>query len=262
MLPLEKRFLSDKDAARLYRQHPEVKNSFEKYCPTCLTEKTYVDINGNTTNCDCKGQLNLHKQYLNSGIGVLYQRYSWDDYKGDPKLKGTSDVYLAQSDKMVGSGLGIIANGTYGVGKTFGLTMLCKSLLREGFSVFTTTFTAMIEMFTDGWTSREDKEIFQEKMSMSQVLLLDDLGKEMRNKSTLAESTFDHVLRSRVQNGRPTFITTNMDNDEMHRGYGGAVMSLLDETSITISVSGEDFRKKAGSRKIQEVLAGKVRPIV
>ena len=44
------------------------------------------------------------------------------------------------------------------------------------------------------------------------VILLDDVGKELRGtRIALAETTFDEILRQRVQAGRATFITTNMD---------------------------------------------------
>ena len=120
----------------------------------------------------------------------------------------------------------------------------------------------MISMFTEGWKSQESQRLFQQKVEMSHILLLDDLGKEMKKKTNLSEATFDSVLRTRVQSGRPTFITTNMSEEEMTSGYGGAIMSLLKETSIDQEVSGEDFRIKAGKRSLMEALSGNIRPIV
>lgn len=144
---------------------------------------------------------------------------------------------------------------------TFGVTMLLKDLIKQGYKCYSTTFASMIEMFTAGWKSTADQRYFQEKIVFSDVLLLDDLGRELRTKNRLSESTFDDVLRRRVQDGRPTFITTNMTLVEMNEGYGAAVLSLLSEKSILHQVTGDDFRPKANRRMVREVQDGESRPI-
>src|SRR5690606_15714375 len=107
----------------------------------------------------------------------------------------------------------------------------------------------------------EDQATFQRRVKQSQVLLLDDIGKEMKTKTNLAESSFDDVLRSRVLVGRSILITSNMSVEEMGEGYGAAIFSLLKETSIVHEFSGEDFRTKANKRLLSETLSEEVRPI-
>lgn len=260
-LPLDKRFLSDEDAHRLYQQHPDLRPDPDEYCPTCNKEGTYR-WQGVEHKCDCRQQLQYHKHYLNAGIGVLYQRLSWDDYEGDPELRRTVDAYLKNHQRMISSGVSIILTGDYGVGKTLAMNLLLKSLLHEGYSCFATTFAGMMEMFTAGWASKEDKALFQQRVVMSQVLLLDDLGREYKTKTNLSETTFDFLLRTRVQHGRPTFITTNMSEDQLRQGYGSAVISLLSENAILQEVKGKDFRQRARSRTFDEVRSGNIRPIV
>lgn len=261
MLNLRLRFLSDKDAERLYKKFPELKSSPDKFCPTCLTDGSYM-WQGKEVKCDCTYQLQLYKHYLNSGIGVLYQRQSWDDFDGDPKLRALMKSYADNAPRMISRGINILLLGEFGVGKTMAMNLLLKELLHQGYSVFATTFTSMIEMFTAGWTSSDDKHLFQERMIMSQVLLIDDIGREMKTKTNLSESTFDYILRSRVQMGRPTFITSNMTESSIKQGYGSAVFSLLGENCLIQTVKGTDFRKKAGQRTLKEVYSGEVRPII
>jgi DNA replication protein DnaC len=143
-------------------------------------------------------------------------------------------------------------------------TLLLKNMVRLGYRCYSTTFSSMISMFTSGWKTVEDQRFFQKKVKQSQVLLLDDIGKEFRTKTNLAESTFDDVLRSRVQNGFPTFVTTNMNLQEIKHGYGSAALSLLREASITHEFDGslKDFRPQAFSRNMQEIHAGEIRPII
>jgi DNA replication protein DnaC len=260
---LGNRFLTDEESEELYAQYPDLVGDPERYCPTCLKKNgcTYI-WKGQTYDCDCYIQLQLHKHYLKSGIGVLYQRYSWDDFVGSPSLRQICDSYIEAHEQLVNRGIGIILSGSFGTGKTMAMNLLLKDLVHAGYSCFGTTFTGMVEMFTSGWRSASDQRRFEQKIVNSKILLLDDLGKEFRTKTNLAESTFDSVLRRRVQDGKPTLLTTNMLLAEMETGYGAAIFSLLREVSITEEVTGEDFRPRAAQRTLSEITSGETRPIV
>lgn len=254
------RFLSPDDARRLYTEHPNIDPDPDNYCPTCQKSGEYL-WQGEFRKCECDVQLQLHKHYLVAGIGVLYQRLTWDDYQGDPVALEIVRKYLEGHTNMVGRGTGFILSGTYGTGKTLLMTLLLKELVKLGYSGYATTFASMIEMFTAGWRSPEDQRHFQRKIMQSEVLLLDDLGREMKTKTKLSETTFDDVLRSRVQGGRPTLITTNMDHGQLSSGYGGAILSLLSEVCIRYEMVGLDFRPQSAERSQEEFLRGEVRPI-
>lgn len=252
-------YLSERDAERLYLQNPNLRKGYEDFCPTCNTKKVY-HWKGEDHECDCELQLQLYKHYLSSGIGVNYQRLSWDDYQ-DQSVRDQLSAYYDQRELFANRGIGLLFTGSYGTGKTLASTLLLKDLVKSGYSCFSTTFASMVEMFTSGWRSSEDQRYFQEKFVHSEVLLLDDLGRELKTKNRLAETTFDDVLRRRVQDGRPTFLTTNMDYEELNDGYGGAILSLLKEVSITQEFSGDDFRPISSQRALDEIRAGEIRPI-
>ena len=206
--------------------------------------------------------LSLHKHYLHAGIGIVYQRLSWDDFEGSDSLRTMAEAYLKKASGYVNNGVSIILYGDLGVGKTMALTLLLKDLVKAGYDCYSTTFTSMIDMFTAGWKSREDQKLYQRRVTQSQILLLDDLGKEMKTSTKLSESTFDSLLRTRVQNARPIFLTTNMTLEDMKAGYGNAVFSLMQENAIMLSVAGDDFRPKARQRSLAELSRGETRPIV
>ena len=154
-------------------------------------------------------------------------------------------------------------SGSFGTGKTMLANLVLKELVKDGLVCFATTFSQTVEMFTAGWTDKADKTYFQQKFINSQVLLLDDVGKELRGtRIALAETTFDAILRQRVQAGRSTFITTNMTPDDLEDGYGAAILSLVREKSLDLPFEGTDFRTAAHNREVAEVLAGEVRPVV
>ena len=262
MNDIRTRYLSDTAAERLYRNHPSLGRSHERYCPTCDKKGTYL-WRGRQWDCDCEYQLQLHKHYLDAGIGVTYQRLDWDDYAGPTKVLDGVVKYLDKRADFLRQGMGLYFLGPFGTGKTMLANLVLKELIKDGLTCWATTFSQTVEMFTAGWSDKADQRYFQAKFINSEVLLLDDVGKELRGtRINLAETTFDAILRQRVQAGRTTFITTNMNPADLEDGYGAAILSLIREKSLELLFSGDDFRVAARERGVDEVLAGEVRPIV
>ena len=253
------RYLEDWEAERLYARHPKLGASPDEYCPTCHKKGIYR-YQGKDWPCDCVEQLQLHKHYLAAGIGVRYQRLDWDDLKDEVVFQKVGEY--ANDPDYLEKGIGLILTGEFGTGKTLAANLCLKEFIRNyGYSCFATTFSEMIELYTAGWYSEDDKTYFNRKVIESQVLLLDDIGREMRRKTRLSETTFDNVLRTRVQQGRATILTTNMDLDELGKGYGGAVLSMLSECSTAIECRGDDYRKTAKAALMAEAAAKEIRPI-
>ena len=266
MSDIRYRVLPDADNSRLERKEPGFGKGYEKWCPTCSKKGKYIwrDVE---VECDCEHQVALFKWYSSSGIGANYQRLDWDDYVVDTPskaaLKGGVTKYLDNAQEFLRQGMGLYLSGDIGVGKTMLLNLVLKDLVKAGYSCFATTFAQMIEMYTAGWTDKEEKQWFQRKFLNSQFLLLDDVGKERDTKIALNETTFDAILRQRVTDGRPTFISTNPTADAMEERYGKAILSLVREQSLEELVTGVDYRPKANKRRIEEVLLkGWTRPIV
>ncbi len=251
------RILSDDEADRLYRLYPKLGKDYRKFCPTCQKKGTYL-WQGVERICDCQTQLQLHKHYLAAGIGVTYQRLGWDD------LQNEADKAWAQSyvnRNLVDRGIGLLLTGLYGVGKTLVANLVLKDLVKAGYHCYATTFASMIEFYTAGWKDDNEKKYFAKKVVNSDILLLDDLGRELRRSTKLSEATFDDVLRTRVQGGRATLITTNMLPDELGQGYGRGALSLIGEVSLEREFEGSDFRRKAAARLLDESLSRETRPV-
>lgn len=254
-LDLRTRFISDDVSDFLSEKIPQYDKICKRGCPTC-------DGPNNADNCgDCANQLQLYKHYLASGIGVAYQRLSWDDYHGYPGVLESSMAYLSKHKNMVKAGIGMLFHGEYGTGKTLISVLMAKELVKLGYSVYFATFSQMVDEFTRGWGNVEDKIRFENKVVKSDIFFLDDLGKEFKAKNNLSESTFDHVLRQRVLDSRPTFITTNMNLAELKSGYGSAIFSLLTEKIVDEHVVGQDYRPIANARALSEINESIVRSI-
>jgi DNA replication protein DnaC len=253
--------LDPEDADRLYKKRPELKAGPDDYCPTCNKTGKFR-WRGEDHDCDCRMQLSLAKHYSAAGIGVTYQRLDWSDFEGHEELCHQVLKYLEDHQSYISRGVGLLFHGPIGSGKTLVANLMLKELIKRGYTGFATTFSNTIEAFTSTWGNKDNKEWFAQKFMYSKMLLLDDLGRELRTGVNLAQSTFDMILRTRVSEGRPTILTTNSTPGELGSGYGAQVLSLIVEQSIAHEFTGIDWRSKANERTRAEIKAGEVRPLV
>jgi DNA replication protein DnaC len=209
--------------------------------------------------CNCPDQLQRFKHYLAAGIGKTYQVLTFDDYAGDQAALDSCNRYMNLHKAYISSGVGMVFMGTQGTGKTMLPMLMMKFFVREGYNCFATTFTDMVVKITDSWFTAERD--FKRKIDSAHVLLIDDLGKDVPRPGTRESALMDTILRERVQNSRPTFITTNLNLQAFQEAYGVSAMSLLRERSNVVVVQGGDFRNQALERSMQESKQGIVRPI-
>jgi DNA replication protein DnaC len=244
-------YLNNEDTSWLTENFPEIGDSPYSYCPTCKKTGTYF-WDGKQVDCDCEMQLQLHKHYTVSGIGLTYQRLSWDDWEGSDEVRYAADIVV--------DGDGLILWGEPGTGKTMTGSLILKDLIKRGNRCYYLTMEAMIDEFTAGWKDDDRKRWFDRKIRLIPVLCLDDLGKE-RGRGQLPQSTFDNLLRARVQAGRPTIITTNIHPDDLGLGYGASVLNSLLEQGTALQMVGDNWHRKVAIRRHQERAQGWKRPI-
>lgn len=252
--------LPQDEAERLYEHYPKLGRSSDFFCPTCDKSGSYRLPDATVVTCDCQQQLNLHKHYLAAGIGITYQRLGWSDLR-DADVVRQIKAFVDAEDRYLKRGIGLLFSGPFGVGKTMAANLALKHFVRQGYRCWATTFAETVDSFTAGWRSPEHRRWFEHKFISSDVVLLDDVGRELRSRTQLSETTLDLILRSRVRDGRSTLLTTNMDPGELSSGYGGAIFSLLREKSVLITIQGDDYRTAANSRELDDIAAGVMRPI-
>ncbi len=288
-LPPGIRTLTDEEAMALRVEYPP--SDLPPNPANCITCRGTKKFTWYTTGrvetaeyeCPCIDQWILHRFFLNSNVGLSYQRLGWDDVVAEPGAVAKVQDYLTNVDGYLNAGYGLILFGGTGTGKTMLSTMLLKKLLAEGHDGYFTTFAGMVDIFMSSWHDAEKKSRFYKRIKNAKVLVLDDIGREHRQRQYLtkeerqkqgsesgikkittavAESSFDEVLRHRVANCKTTIITTNLDLDEIEIGYGANIMSLLRERSTTYRFTGEDFRDAQRNRLKDEIDSGLVRPVV
>lgn len=250
-------YLSDDQVKHLSATYPEIR---DPGCVTCRGTRSYR-WKGEEHPCDCVQQRELHTQYCLAGIGLRYQRLTWDDL--EVPLPDAVSEWIAHRDSYVASGTGLLLTGTNGSGKTMLATLLLKELVRDGLDCYATTFASTIDALIASWHSDQERRDFAERFMRSRVLLLDDVGKGISNsfRDRVTPETLDHILRTRVQNERPTLLTTNLSVEEIRHGYGTSVFSLLVEQSIPVVLNSPDFRAESLQRRRREATVGETRPL-
>jgi len=130
--------------------------------------------------------------------------------------------------------------GDYGSGKTgFGYALVQAWLDRKRPATCTTCFNLFEDLRASYRQSegvgRREWTIVQ-KLSMTPLLLLDDLGAEGINEKTEGWiiPTLTAILDARIERGLPTIVTTNLGRDQMEHLYGERLCHRLYPFGVAI----------------------------
>jgi DNA replication protein DnaC len=268
--------LEDPDSQRLRAQYPDLWSDPQTSCLTCLFHK---NAEGSKTfrwwgpgwvqvvdwQCNCTAQWIIHRYLLHNGVGKAYQRLGWQDAVGVPETTLQQVMtYVDHADVYVERGVNLILHSPdAGTGKTLMIMLMAKALMHRGHDVFVAQMNSIVEMYTAGWRSKEDKDHFERRIMNCGVLVVDDLGKETgQGHVDFIDRLLDRVVRHRVAASAPLLVTTNLTPEQLNEGYNRYVASLLTESCVFVETSGRDWRPRARQRMQDEVAQGLTRPLV
>lgn len=176
---------------------------------------------------------------LRSGILELWHDKELKDFEGDTKAH---ELVLKWLEEYPNNSKGLLLYGDNGVGKTYLMATLLKSLLLERHvPVLLRSFPTLVGQYTKNWRGEGEFPKYMNK----NVFGLEELGKEFggSDKSKeLATSALDYFLRYRVQRKLPTIATTNLYPADIVEVYGKSMSSLFKEAFVLVHVDGKDFR--------------------
>ena len=220
--------------------YPNLSRNHYLGCPSCGKNKGkfkngYVNLKDNLEyECNCQDQLQRHKHYLNAGIGRAYQFLCWADFTGNDALCADAKEFCENLGAHIEDGEGLImCSRSYGTGKTLAASLIAREAVQLGYNTFMSTWADMLDDKKDGWKDNEFNCWHSQRVNSAQLLVIDDLGKEMTGRDGFNDSfsrqTFDTIIRTRTQRAQATIITTNLLSSELEATYGAAVISLLRE---------------------------------
>lgn len=288
LAPLTKaltRTLSNEASDRLVKKHgmPE---SPAKACHTCRKKGFFWTRLGTHSvdevvecECNCREQWMLGRLFLEAGIGDTYQRYSWNHVRTVPtEIVDQVQDYIQNLEAFVSAGLGLMLySERTGTGKSLLTYLVLKEAMAQGYKVYFTDFREMLDYHTEGWSNADTRAWFVKRLQNTDILAIDEIGKENPARLNVIVEILDKVIRTRIAHGRPTLITSNLapyaaEGDTVATGYHNldqdlsryhaGLISLLAERTIQIEVSGVDHRRIMQKTLIEDARKGIRYPVV
>lgn len=197
--------------------------------------------------CECVKK-RMARESINSPIPPFtFEESDLSQFRKDKELAErayeTMRIFCAKFPHTKNVNLLFIGNA--GTGKTFLASCVANELERQGRNVlFLSAFrfndiclkyhTSFDNARTDGLNAVIDAEL----------LVIDDLGTESILKNVTKEYLYT-VISERMNAGRHTIITTNLNESMLEARYGERIVSRLFTTRacLTLALTGEDLRR-------------------
>ena len=208
--------------------------------------------------CSCLRELcrQEQKKELTSLLGSgreSFDTFRLDVYSDayDPKL-GTSPRELMRSNlnicKKYAAGFSaasgsLLFSGATGLGKTFLSACIARQIADRGFSVMYETAIRLFGDFeTEKFGAQGGDGSLTRKYFDCDLLIIDDLGTEMTTQFTV--SALYSVLNTRMMEGKPILISTNLLPEALETRYSPQIASRIVGTFRLIKFAGDDLRRK------------------
>ena len=130
-----------------------------------------------------KGRLRK-SQLLDAGIMEDYWGLTLDAYTGPKRPCRMVRSYVAKMEDMRKEGMSFLFYGQNNAGKTTLAMILAKAFLLNKLTACCTNLREMTDLFAQGWKSEDERRAFDAKVRDRDLLVIDDLLKELHNKAT------------------------------------------------------------------------------
>ena len=231
-------------------------------CPNKVKGSVYYpSVNGNMISFNyvaCKYQ-KAQDELLNNSAKTFLEPFQirtasikeidLTDKKRAPLIKWIKDFYKNyQKDKHI---KGLFLHGSFGSGKTYILAALLNELAKNGANTVIMYYPEMLRNLKESFSSD-----FDNKMNLFKtcdVLLLDDLGAEHVT-GWNRDEILSTILNYRMEEGLPTFITSNLNKEELieHLSYTDSFKDPLKAERIVqrINQLTEDMEMISKNRRV------------
>ena len=212
------------------------------------------------TKCVCFKQKLVAKYYQMSNLGRALKDENFENFKFDyystavdknigisPREKMEiihrfAKHFVAEFENEPGN---LFFHGKVGLGKTFLCSCIAKEVLDKGHTVLYLPATKLFKTIEDARFHRSETDVSDAQINFFytvQLLIIDDLGTEF---STLAtQSALFDIVNSRILDGRPTIISSNLSPRELEGHCSDRLVSRFIEHYEIVQFSGEDIRQK------------------
>ena len=135
----------------------------------------------------------------------------------------------------------LLFSGNTGLGKTFLSACIARTVADNGHSV---VYESAGKLFSTLERARfegnEENRKAVEKYSICELLIMDDLGTELPGQ--FVTSALYTLVNDRLLEGKPTIISTNLNEEDLARRYSPQIASRLRGSYRRVAFVGEDIR--------------------
>ncbi len=224
-------------------------------CEKC-EDTGYIELDNRTVVCDCFQKLmaEVAGEQLNASLPLdqcSFENFSLDYYSeqadenGKTPFNRMSQIYnycREYADTFSPVSRNILMRGATGLGKTHLSLAIANEVIRKGMSVIYVSAPEIFsrlerEHFTYRYDQQEDT--FRSLLKCD-LLILDDLGTEFSTQFSV--SCVYNLFNSRLLEGKPMIISTNLSMTELLTTYSQRFASRLVGSCDTLEFIGQDVR--------------------
>lgn len=225
--------ISDADIDDAGRWNPSM-------CRVCRGAKTYTGYKpGSTTefvtyDCDCKSQLTLRRWFAVRGIPDIGMQLRWADMTGaDQRWIDEATNFIEHRDAFLRVGQSMVFYGRSGSGKSSLAWLVMKAILWHGYHANAVSAMAIVDHLFMWKTDQERLDRWNRRMRNSDLLVIDDLGKEAGGRTESVARSVESLITRRADDRRSTLITTNLSAEQLTQRYPEAMEMLRGSGTLT-----------------------------
>ena len=216
-----------------------------------LAKSDVISTCGCANGCSkCGAKLQFLEKMFDSCIPVMYWSLKMSEFTGAANIKESVMAYTADLPKHYKAGTNVCFSGTLGTGKTYSMANILKAALAQD---FTAHYVSLIDLVS-GLTNNSIKYSFGDLLMNVDFLAIDEVDSRHIAQSDAAQdfygTSFERVLRSRLQNRLPTLIATN--NSSLEEAFGRQFRKTIESLSATcmtvVPALGKDFRMEGQAK--------------
>jgi DNA replication protein DnaC len=184
------------------------------------------------------------KMFVEGGIGKRFLAATFENYERK-RMPKAYDIALGFAEKFdQNDGEGLLFTGDVGTGKTHLAAAIANKIIRKySASVEFVSYTEVLTDIRAAFSNHsEEAYLLEERMRKSDLLVIDDLGKE--KPSPFTNELFYRVVNGRYKDKLPMIITSNHGVETLSERLDYAVFSRLVAMCRAVEMRGIDYRMK------------------
>ena len=196
--------------------------------------------------CPCVKKRLAVEAYTSAGLGKglmdkSFENFSLQYYSGEDRTR--METILASCKKYAQTfdenARSLLFMGKTGLGKTHLSAAIAGAVAMKGYRVLYETSQKLFDTYEAARFGRENAPD-TDKYVNCDLLIIDDLGAECGSQYTAA--TFFNLLNTRLIEGKPILINTNLNRPQLEKAYGERVLSRLLGEFRVLLFTGKDVR--------------------